>query len=199
MLTLVAATANSGKLDEVRAILGNQVDLRPRPSDLADVIEDAPDLEGNARLKAEAVLGHTGLAAIADDTGLEVEALGGEPGVWSARFAGPDADDAQNVALLLERLDGRTDRRARFHTVALVASPEGELMTHGICAGVISDDVRGQEGFGYDPVFIPDDGDGRTFAEMSREAKNAISHRGRAFRSLAAELERPAAWVRRGG
>jgi XTP/dITP diphosphohydrolase len=188
MLRLVAATANPAKLAEIAAILGGSVHLLPRPADEPDVIEDARDLVGNARLKARAVAAATGLAAVADDTGLEVTALDGAPGVRSARYAGEQATDAQNVARLLAELDGVADRSARFRTVAMVVDGDREVACHGVCAGTITTSPRGTDGFGYDPVFVPDDGDGRTFAEMTPDEKHAISHRGRAFRALAQRL-----------
>jgi XTP/dITP diphosphohydrolase len=192
-LVLVAATANPAKLSEIAAILGDALGdgfvLSPRPSDLPDVVEDAPDLVGNARLKAEAVMRATGSSAVADDSGLEVDALGGAPGVRSARFAGEEATDADNVALLLDRLGDETERGARFRTVAYVARPDGSsVVAEGTCEGTIALSARGEGGFGYDPVFVPADGDGRTFAEMSPDEKHAISHRGRAFGALAARL-----------
>ncbi len=188
-LRLVAATANPHKLTEIAAILGSAVELVPRPADLGEVIEDGDTLEANARLKAVAVCGHTGQAAVADDTGLEVAALGGAPGVKSARYAGERAEDADNRARLLVELQGEADRSARFRTVAIVAFPDGsELAAEGAISGVIAEASRGDQGFGYDPVFVPGEGDGRTFAEMSAEEKNAVSHRGRAFRALAAQL-----------
>ena len=152
---------------------------------------------GNARLKARALVAATGTAAVADDTGLEVDALGGAPGVYSARYAGEDATYADNVAKLLRELaaleDGGGERRASFKTVALVAFPDGsEVWAEGVLPGTIATESRGTNGFGYDPVFVPDGGDGRTFAEMRPEEKDAVSHRGRAFRALAAELaQRP--------
>ncbi len=186
---LVAATANSHKLIEIAAILGTAVELLPRPVDLGEVVEDGDTLEANARLKAVAVCRHTGRPAVADDTGLEVTALGGAPGVKSARYAGEHADDADNRARLLGDLEGADDRSARFRTVAIVVFPDGrELLAEGTITGVIADAPRGDGGFGYDPVFIPDGGDGHTFAEMSPDEKNAMSHRGRAFRALAAQL-----------
>jgi XTP/dITP diphosphohydrolase len=187
-MRLVAATANPHKLAEIAAILGDQVELLPRPAEVADVEEDAPDLLGNARLKAEAISRATGAAAVADDTGLEVDALGGAPGVRSARYAGESATDAENVAALLAALADAGDRRARFHTVAMVIGPDLEVVAEGTCEGRIATEPRGAGGFGYDPVFVPDSGDGRTFAEMSPSEKHAISHRGRAFASLAAQL-----------
>ncbi|WP_420638582.1 RdgB/HAM1 family non-canonical purine NTP pyrophosphatase [Candidatus Poriferisocius sp.] len=208
-MQLVAATANPHKLAEIEVILAGaglaeaglatRIQLLPRPGDLGDIVEDGDTLEANARLKAAAVCRHTGMAAVADDTGLEVAALGGAPGVRSARYAGEHAadagDDAANRAKLLAELEGVTDRSARFRTVAMVVFPEGsgradgaELVAEGIVTGTIAREARGHDGFGYDPLFVPDEGDGRTFAEMSLEEKNAISHRGRAFRALAAKL-----------
>jgi XTP/dITP diphosphohydrolase len=189
---LVCASANPHKVEEIAAVLGDAVTLLPRPAAVPDVVEDADTFEGNARLKAVALCEATGRAAVADDTGLEVDALGSAPGVRSARFAGEPADDAANVAKLLADLaalpDG-TPRTARFRTVALVRRPDGtEVVAEGTVEGHIASSARGTRGFGYDPVFVPDDGDGRTFAEMSSEEKNAISHRGRAFRALAARL-----------
>jgi XTP/dITP diphosphohydrolase len=187
-MRLVAATANPHKVAEIAAILGDAIELVPRPSDVGDIEEDAPDLIGNARLKAEAISRATGAAAVADDTGLEVDALGGAPGVHSARYAGEAATDAENVAALLTALSGSSDRRARFRTVAMVIGPELEVVAEGTCEGRIATEPRGAAGFGYDPVFVPDAGDGRTFAEMTAAEKHEISHRGHAFASLAAKL-----------
>jgi XTP/dITP diphosphohydrolase len=190
-IRLVCATANAHKVTEIAAVLGDAVDLVARPAEVPEVIEDADTLEGNARLKAVALCEATGLAAVADDTGLEVDALDGAPGVRSARFAGDDADDRANVAKLLDALRAVPDaeRTARFRTVALVRWPDGhETIASGTVEGRIATQRRGHEGFGYDPVFVPDDGDGRSFAEMVAGEKNAISHRGRAFRALAAKL-----------
>lgn len=192
-LALVLASANPDKVAEIAAILGDGIDLRPRPAGLADVVEDGDTLEANARLKAVAVGAATGAAVVADDTGLEVDALGGAPGVHTARFAGDDATYADNVARMLVDLSGVPDARrgARFRTVALARFPDGsEVVAEGVVEGMISPEVRGEQGFGYDPIFIPADGDGRTFAEMSADEKHAISHRGRAFRALAEELGR---------
>ncbi|HUZ08832.1 MAG TPA: RdgB/HAM1 family non-canonical purine NTP pyrophosphatase [Acidimicrobiales bacterium] len=193
-LTLVLATANPDKVSEIESILSSQaIDLLPRPPGVDDVEETGETLRDNARLKARALLSATGMAAVADDTGLEVEALGGAPGVCSARFAGEVATYADNVDKLLEELatlpgSGRP-RRARFRTVALAAFPDGtEVVAEGTVEGRIAERPSGTAGFGYDSVFVPDEGDGRTFAEMSPAEKHACSHRGRAFRSLAAEL-----------
>ena len=189
MLRLVCASANPDKVVEIQQILGDVVELLPRPTDVADVVEDAGSFIGNARLKASALCAATGLPAVADDTGLEVDALGGDPGVDSAIYAGEGCSYADNRRKLLEALDGVTDRRAAFRTVAIVVWPDGsELVVEGVCRGVITTSERGAIGFGYDSVFQPDDGDGQTFAEMGADAKHAISHRGRAFRALLSEL-----------
>ena len=190
LITLVCATANPDKVSEIRAILGDGVELLARPAEIPDVVEDADTLEGNARLKAEAICAATGLPAIADDTGLEVDALGGAPGVFSARFAGDEATYRDNQVKLVEELRGHVNRAAAFRTVALVRWPDGsEIVAGGVCPGVITEAPRGGEGFGYDPVFQPLEADGSTFAEMTPEAKNDISHRGRAFRALVAALQ----------
>jgi XTP/dITP diphosphohydrolase len=194
-LRLVVASANPDKVKEIVAVLSGTigVELVPRPADVPDVVEDGETLLDNARLKARALVATTGTAAVADDTGLEVDALGGAPGVFTARYAGEDATYADNVAKLLRELgalaDGGGDRRAHFKTVALAAFPDGaEVWAEGVVNGTIADEARGHNGFGYDPVFEPDDGDGRTFAEMEAAEKDAMSHRGRAFRALARRL-----------
>ena len=187
----VSATGNPDKLREIVAILGDGIELLPRPEGLAEPEENAATLEGNARIKAICVVEASGLPAIADDTGLEVDALNGEPGVRSARFAGENATYAQNVALLLERLDGTpaTARTARFKTIALARWPDGrEVIAEGTVEGSIATTPRGTNGFGYDPVFIPVDNPNRTLAEMSNTEKNAISARGQAFRELKKKL-----------
>jgi XTP/dITP diphosphohydrolase len=186
---LVCASANPDKVAEIEFILRDVVDLVPRPPDVPDVVEDADTLEGNARLKAVAICDATGLPAVADDTGLEVIALDGAPGVYSARWAGDDCSYADNRNKLLRELSGHTDRRALFRTCVLVRWPDGrELSVDGSCPGTISHSERGERGFGYDAVFVPDEGDGRSFAEMTEAEKHAISHRGRAFRHLLAAL-----------
>ncbi|HEY1738277.1 MAG TPA: RdgB/HAM1 family non-canonical purine NTP pyrophosphatase [Acidimicrobiia bacterium] len=151
-----------------------------------DIEETGTTLEENARIKAEGMFVATGVTAIADDTGLEVDALGGAPGVWSARYAGEDATYADNVHKLLRELAGvpAAERTARFATVAHVAGGDLTLTVRGEVAGTIADAKRGAGTFGYDPVFVPDDSDGRTFAEMDASEKHALSHRGRAFRAL---------------
>src|SRR5262249_38274698 len=156
-----------------------------------DVEETGTTLEENARIKAVGFADAIGLIAVADDTGLEVDALGGAPGVYSAGYAGDDATYADNVAKLLRELDNvdRGRRTARFATVAIAREPAGrEVVTRGEVEGVIAPSATGAGGFGYDPVFVPVEGDGRTFAEMAAAEKHAVSHRGRAFRSLARAL-----------
>ncbi len=197
-LRLVLASANPDKAREIAATLSSalEVDLVPRPAHVPEVVEDADTLLGNARLKARALARATGATAVADDTGLEVDALGGAPGVYSARYAGEDATYADNVAKLLAELealaDGGGHRTARFRTVALAAFPDGgEVWAEGAVEGFITDAPRGEGGFGYDPVFAPvpaEGGDGRTFAQMAPDEKAEISHRGRAFRALARQL-----------
>lgn len=194
-MRLVLASANPDKAAEMTALLAaSGFELVPRPEGVPDVDETGATLEENARLKAQALVAATGDAAVADDTGLEVDALGGAPGVYSARYAGENATYADNVAHLLHALEGTPleDRRARFRTVAMVRFPdETEVSADGVVEGRIATSPRGTSGFGYDAVFVPDEGDGRTFAEMNPAEKNAVSHRGRAFRALAAALTMP--------
>jgi len=191
---LVLASANRDKAAEISAILTVAVpdlDLAPRPPDAPDVDETGITLLENARLKAAAIADATGEPAVADDTGLLVDALDGGPGVFSARFAGEGATYADNVAKLLAELAGVPPERrtARFETVALVRWPDGgEVSATGAVDGVIATEAQGDRGFGYDPIFVPTEGDGRTFAELLPMEKHALSHRGRAFRALAAEL-----------
>lgn len=190
---LVCASANPDKVAEIALVLDGLVDLDPRPEGLGEVVEDAPDLEGNARLKAAAVCAAAGAAAVSDDTGLEVDALDGAPGVFSARYAGEDATYQDNVDKLLDELRrvGATTpeaRSARFRTVVMVVWPDGEeVLVEGVVEGWIALEPAGLGGFGYDPVFVPAERDGRTFAQMGDD-KHEISHRGRAFRALAAAL-----------
>ena len=192
-MRLVLATANPDKAAELAAILqdelGDLVELVARPEDAGEVEETGESLEENARLKAVALTAATGEAAVADDTGLEVAALGGAPGVRSARFAGELATYADNVAKLLGALEGVTDRRATFRTVVVCRFPGGdEVVADGAVQGRIVQAPRGEEGFGYDPVFAPDGHDGHTFAEMTPADKHAVSHRGLALHSLAERL-----------
>jgi XTP/dITP diphosphohydrolase len=188
MLRVVCASANPHKVAEMVDLMGGIVEMEPRPSDVLDVVEDADTLVGNARLKAHAIMAATQMPALADDTGLFVDALDGVPGVHTARYAGSSATDADNRTKLLRELAGKS-RDARFVTVALLCFPDGrEIVAEGVCEGTIAESERGERGFGYDPLFIARDGDGRTFAEMTIEEKHALSHRGRAFRTLAAQL-----------
>jgi XTP/dITP diphosphohydrolase len=197
-LQLVLASANPDKAAEIVAILEQVpgVSVLPRPPSVPDVEETGDTLLDNARLKAVALVKATGMAAVADDTGLEVEALGGAPGVYSARYSGEHATYAGNVKKLLDELyrvsaDAPQNRTAKFRTVALAAFPDGhEVWADGEVNGVIADAATGDAGFGYDPVFIPDGSGGRTFAQMSAAEKHEISHRGRAFRALAEQLRR---------
>ena len=183
----VCASANPDKVAEIASLLAGVVELLPRPEDVPDVVEDADTLIGNARLKAVAIARATGLPAISDDTGLEVDALDGAPGVYTARFAGAHCSDADNRAKMLDLLRAVPvgSRSARFRTVAMVVWPDGrELAFEGVCEGSIAPEERGDRGFGYDAVFIADEAGGRTFSEMSEAEKHGISHRGQAFRAL---------------
>lgn len=190
---LVVATRNPGKRREFTALLGpagvDLLDLSAFPG-APSVAEDADTYLENARAKAVAIARHAGLPALSDDSGLEVDALGGAPGVRSARFAGKDATDAENVALLLERLRDvpGAERTARFRCVIVVALPGGgELAAEGVCEGTITTEPRGTGGFGYDPVFYHKPS-GATFAELAPEAKQRVSHRAAACRALAPRL-----------
>ncbi len=184
------ASANPAKVAELSAMLDGVAEVVARPEGLGDVVEDGDTLEANALIKARAVAQFAAAPAVADDTGLFVEALHGQPGVHSARYSG--GGDADNVAKLLAELAAlgpEADRSAEFRTVVALVHPNGaERVFQGTCAGRIVETATGDGGFGYDPVFVPDDGDGRTFAQMDRADKAKISHRGRALAALAAEL-----------
>ena len=191
MLQIVCASANPDKVAEIQVLLEGVVDLLPRPAEVPDVVEDADTLLGNARLKAAAIVAATGLPAVADDTGLEVDALGGAPGVYTARYAGEGCSYADNRTKMLAELEGETNRSAAFKTVAIVMWPDGsEVAVEGVCPGEIALAEQGGAGFGYDAIFAPAESPGTTFAEMSADAKHAVSHRGRAFRALLSEMER---------
>ncbi len=188
-MKLVFATNNKHKLSEIRAILGDEINILSL-EDInchADIPETADTLEGNALQKAQYVVDHFGMSCFADDTGLEVDALNGEPGIYSARYAGEEHDSEANMTKLLNNLGQNNNRKAQFRTViALLEMEGGKIRQHlfeGIVKGEIIRERRGGEGFGYDPIFQPE-GYQQTFAEMSGEAKNAISHRGRAVRKL---------------
>ena len=187
---LLISTRNSHKLREIHAIMAdldlNLLDLGQFP-DAPEVEEDRDRLEGNAMKKAEVLFSFTGLPTMADDTGLEVAALGGAPGVHSARFAGPMADSAGNRSLLLKRLQGVDDRRAQFKTVIAFATESGTWLFEGVCRGTITHEEKGDGGFGYDSIFRPQ-GYEQTFAELAEEEKNRISHRGRALEKFRAHL-----------
>ncbi len=194
-MKLVLATRNSDKVREIReALQGLPIDIAslegyPR---IGEIPEEAETLEENALTKAETVARETGLPALADDTGLEVDALGGRPGVRSSRYAGEEATYEDNVRKLLKELDGVPPGRrgAVFRTVIAVAVPgERSQTVEGRCAGVIETEPRGRSGFGYDPVFLPE-GYGSTFAEMTLAQKNRISHRGRALAAARALIEK---------
>ena len=188
----MVATANPDKAAEIgHALADAGLELVARPPDVPEVEESGATLEANARLKAEALSAATGLPALADDTGLEIDALGGAPGVRSARYAGEQATYADNVEKLMGEMDAakRKARTARFRTVLVLTWPDGrELVADGVVEGVIAETARGAEGFGYDPVFVPAGGGGRTFAEMDRAEKSRLSHRGRALRALVTRL-----------
>jgi XTP/dITP diphosphohydrolase len=193
---MLLATKNKHKLEEMRhALAGLGVELRSAFEfvELPDIEEDQDTLEGNALKKARETYALTGLMSVADDTGLEVAALGGRPGVWSARYAGHGASYAQNVDKLLAEMAAYPDpaqRKARFRTVIAVAGDAGEWVVEGVCAGEILSERRGDGGFGYDPVFRPE-GYERSFAQMSMEEKNVVSHRGRALKEFVGRLGDP--------
>jgi XTP/dITP diphosphohydrolase len=185
-MKLVIATRNKHKLEEIRSILsvpGLEIVSALDYPEVPDVVEDGTTFEANAIKKAVTLAKATGLWALADDSGLEVDALGGKPGVYSARYAGEPASYPANNSKLLKNLETVKNRRARFRCVIALAGPDGEVRTvDGRCEGTIGFEERGDRGFGYDPLFIPD-GHTRTFAELDSEAKHAISHRGRALRT----------------
>lgn len=188
-MTIIFATNNAHKLAEVQAVLGEGYELlTPRDCGITEEIpEEQPTLEGNASQKAHYLFDRTGRDCFADDTGLEVEALGGAPGVHSARYATDSHDFAANNRLLLENLAGKENRRARFRTVISLILGGEEHLFEGIVEGRIIEQESGHQGFGYDPLFIPDGYD-KTFAQMTTDEKNAVSHRARAVRKLAAYL-----------
>jgi XTP/dITP diphosphohydrolase len=188
----VVATRNAGKLRELRELL-DSLDLVPLPDDVELPPEEGVTFADNALTKARAAHVATGMAVIADDSGIEARALGGRPGVRSARYAGPQATDEENLELLLGQLDGAADRSVAYVcALAYVAEDGAERLFEGRCEGQLTAEPRGSGGFGYDPAFVPDDtgpGDRRTMAELSPTEKHAISHRGRAARRLARWLE----------
>ncbi|MDE5786780.1 MAG: non-canonical purine NTP diphosphatase [Duncaniella sp.] len=185
MSSIVFATNNPHKLAELREIVGDRMEILSLAEIGCheDIPETADTLEGNALIKARHIREKYGYDCFADDTGLMVDALGGQPGVYSARYAGPECDSAANVALLLDRLKGVGDRSARFKTVIALELGGKEYVVEGKVEGKITEECRGESGFGYDPVFQPE-GSGKTFAQMTDSEKNAVSHRGRATAEL---------------
>ncbi|MCG8472426.1 MAG: XTP/dITP diphosphatase [Desulfobacterales bacterium] len=197
-VVLVLATRNKGKTEEIRALLkGHPVELKNLDDfgPIPEVIEDGDTFDDNAYKKASFTARVLGFPAIADDSGLTVEALDGRPGVYSARFAGEDADDAANNAKLLKELEGKGNRKAAFECVISIAVPTGPALTYeGRCEGVIAEVPSGDGGFGYDPLFyVPEKG--KTFAELTMEEKGEISHRGKALQEVAAEMDKILTWL----
>lgn len=194
--TIVVATGNAHKLTEIRDILGKVLpDVEfvslAQLGDFDDPEETGTTFEANALIKAEAAVAETGFSAIADDSGLVVDALDGEPGVYSARYAGVHGDDAANNAKLLRNLENveDADRTARFMSVVALVRTDGIVLSgEGSCEGMIGHELRGDHGFGYDPLFLPNDTPGKTMAELTPEEKNAISHRFHALQNLSREL-----------
>ncbi len=184
------ASANPKKVAELAELMEGKFEIVPRPDAAPDTIEDKDTLVGNAVKKAAEIATFTGAPALADDTGLFVTALGGEPGVYSARYAGPACDAEANVSKLLSALDGADDRSAYFETVIAVVWPDGrQVLADGRVDGTIGHNPVGDGGFGYDPVFIPIESDGRSFAEMASSEKAEISHRARALNNVILKLD----------
>jgi XTP/dITP diphosphohydrolase len=191
-MKIVFATANAGKLREAAEVLGPDFEIVSLAQ--AGITEEIPEtgktLQENSLQKATYLFERTGLPCFADDTGLEVDALGGAPGIYSARYAGPNHDHQANMDKLLKELGATEERRARFKTVVTLILADGQpRFFEGTCEGSIARAKRGNGGFGYDPVFLPDAYPGRTLAEVSEEEKNAVSHRGQAIRAMAAWLK----------
>lgn len=188
---LVFATNNLHKLTEIKAILGEQIDILSL-NDInchVDIPETTNTLEGNAKMKAEYIYNHYHLDCFADDTGLEVKALNGAPGIYSARYAGEGHDSQANMKKLLENLKGITNREAQFRTAIYLIEGGEEHLFEGLVKGKIIEEKRGEAGFGYDPVFVPDGYD-KTFAELGEDIKNQISHRARAVKKLCDYLKK---------
>ncbi len=184
-MKLIFATNNENKLKEIRSVLGDEFEiLGLKESGISeDLAEEQDDLEGNALQKARQIYNLTGMDCFSDDTGLEVEALDGAPGVYSARYAGEHATSEDNMNKLLKELEGKASRRARFRTVIALILEGHEFVFEGICNGYIIEEKRGKKGFGYDPLFLPN-GFTKTFAEMRPGIKNTISHRAKAIKSM---------------
>ncbi|MGV1100838.1 XTP/dITP diphosphatase [Thiovibrio sp. JS02] len=196
---LVLATKNKGKLKEFQELVKDfPVEIRSLADfgPIPEAVEDGQTFDDNAYKKAHFTAKVLGLPAIADDSGLVVEALAGAPGVYSARYAGEKASDAENIAKLLKEMQGVKNRKAAFHCVISIAVPGGPALTYeGRCEGEILEEPRGTDGFGYDPVFYYPEL-GKTFAELSMEEKNKVSHRGRAMAEVAAEFEMILKWLK---
>ncbi len=192
-MRILIATRNDHKLHEIRAILADSgmeiSDLRSVEGAPEELPETGSTFVDNAIEKARFIYELTGQVAVADDSGIEVDALGGAPGVFSKRFS-PEGTDQANNAFLLQKLAGVSDRRARYRSVIAVVGPKGEFVAEGRCEGSIVEGPRGHGGFGYDPYFVPEEFPDRTMAELTLDEKNAISHRGRAFRQLPSLLTR---------
>ena len=189
-MKLVFATNNRHKLDEVRAIVGDKVEVLSL-NDIGchdDIPETADTLQGNALIKARYIYEKFGVDCFADDTGLEVEALDGAPGVYSARYAGEECDSEANMQKLLQNLTGKSNRNAQFRTVIALIIKGEEKLFNGIVKGTITEEKKGDSGFGYDPVFVPE-GFSKSFAQMSGDMKNSISHRYRATKELSNYLK----------
>ena len=188
---LVVATNNAHKLEEIAAILGNEMELLSLKDIqcFADIPETADTLEGNARQKAMYIYENYGMDCFADDTGLEVDALNGAPGVYSARYAGDGHDSEANMQKLLHELEGKKNRKAQFRTAICLIQEGKEYLFEGIVKGEIIQEKRGGAGFGYDPIFVPE-GYEQTFAELGNDVKNTISHRARAVEKLCLFLKK---------
>jgi len=184
-MKLIFATHNPGKLQEVREMLAPKYDVIGLNdlNDHEDIVEDAPTLEGNAIIKAQTVWQRHGLPCFSDDTGLEIDALNGAPGVYSARYAGPNKNPQDNMDKVLQELAGTENRQAQFRTAVALHYNSEYKMFEGIVRGTIAKKRMGDKGFGYDPIFIPE-GHQTSFAQMDPAVKNSISHRGRAIRAL---------------
>lgn len=197
MKELIFATNNPHKLKEIREIIGNQFRVLGL-SEIGfneEIIEDAPTIEGNASLKSWFIYNKFGIDCFADDTGLEIDALAGRPGVKSARYAGEECNPENNILKVLNELRSKSDRRARFRTVISLIMGGKELKFEGTVEGMILHEKRGDSGFGYDPVFLPD-GSSLSFAEMLADDKNKISHRGRAMQKLIDHLKHSALFLK---
>ncbi len=189
--TICFATNNKHKLEEINTLLRNEIKVfgLEEIGCTEELAEEQETLEGNSLQKAQYVFGNYGVSCFADDTGLEVEALNGEPGVYSARYAGSQRSAEDNMNLLLTNLQSKVNRKAQFRTVITLITPEGKNQFEGVLKGTIIKDKRGGGGFGYDPIFLPE-GNSKTLAEMSMEEKNMMSHRARAVEKLILFIDR---------